>query len=276
MNKDIWDKVGIIATFIQIVILGGFSVFISFYTAKMTNQLNTFKSGMDENTMIAKLVGDLTTDTSTNVKTDFALLALERYLKSSGDNKLEEYDIDMLTGFAQSIILERFFNKNGQFSTSEKLNEIFIESNFLQRTDSVAYNEVLALINSAEKVTSYPKLVERNINTVKPVNQAINSTNVKALGILFKKTCYIQYADANAKSAAEVLEKNLTSKSWNVPAVKYVPGNYGTIVRYFHPEDLELAKKVEKALNKSGVTMLLVSGYESSVPKGQLETWIGK
>ena len=89
MNKDTWDKLGILATFVQIVVIGGFTVLVSYNTSVMNNKIDSFKTGMEENTMIAKLVTDLTGDTVRNLKTDFALLSLERYLRSSNKDTLK-------------------------------------------------------------------------------------------------------------------------------------------------------------------------------------------
>lgn len=273
MNKDAWDKVSVIATFIQIVVIGGFTVLVSFYTARMSNKLDMYKSGLDENEMIAKLVTELTNDTTSTLKTDFALLSLERYLKSSQQGELKIYDKEMLTGFAQSIILNRFLNTS-KANTDTGLNQIFIESKFLQKTDSVAYVNVLAIISNGQKRTEYPKQVIGDVAALQPINQVTDEANTQAISLLFNKTCYIQYASPALKSKAEDIRKVLLTKKWYAPGLEYVAGSYKNYVKYFHAEDADLANNVRDIAGNNTST-ILIQGFQSKIPKGQLEIWIG-
>ena len=73
-------------------------------TSVMNHRIESFKTGMEENTMIAKLVTDLIGDTVRNLKTDFALLSLERYLRSSNKDTLKIMTRRCLSGLrSQSL-----------------------------------------------------------------------------------------------------------------------------------------------------------------------------
>jgi hypothetical protein len=96
----------------------------------------------------------------------------------------------------------------------------------------------------------------------------------KAITALFSKTCYIQYSSNGNKPNAIDLQKSLKEAGWYAPGIELVPGNYRSVVKYFHAEDKQLADKVA-ALAKRSVQTLAIKGYEEKVPVGQLEIWIG-
>jgi hypothetical protein len=154
MNKDLWDKLGIVATFVQIIVIGGFTAFVTYNTSVMNHKIESFKTGMEENTMIAKLVTDLTGDTVRNLKTDFALLSLERYLRSSKKGQLEDYDKKMLIGFAKSIIMDRIMNSNTD--SGNNLKKIYIEREFLHSIDAAAFDSMLAIVSTSETKRNTP------------------------------------------------------------------------------------------------------------------------
>ncbi|HEY2725655.1 MAG TPA: LytR C-terminal domain-containing protein [Parafilimonas sp.] len=276
MNKDLWDKIGVIASFIQIVVIGAFTAVVSFYSAKMTNKLNFYKGGMDENQMISKLVTDLTNnDSGSHVKTDFALLSLERYLKSSQDGNLKSYDEDMLSGFAQSIILDRILKQSKSEDSDMKQNEILIESDFLKKNDTTGYARILNIISSKEKQSHYPAIA-KNIDTSAPVNQVSDVAKTQTISLIFSKTCYIQYSNPGSKNLAESFQDKLNAKGWNVPKIQRVQGSYSTLIKYFHSEDVDNATTLKETLGLPANTRIIqVNGFESKVPLGQLEVWIG-
>jgi hypothetical protein len=269
MNKDFWDKLGIIATFIQIVVIGAFTAVVSLYTARMNNKLDTYKTGMDESGMIQKLVMDLSTEDSSNVKTDFALLSLERYLRSSKQGELQDYDKNMLCGFAESIIWDRIRKKKNE-------NEILIPIQFLSNNDTLREKELLSKIKGSETQTTHPDKVNDSLINVKPVNQVNDTGSMKAISFLFNKTCYIQYADMTLKDTAEKFRKKLVAKGWYAPGIEYVEGNYKTSIRYFHPEDNGLVASLQDLFENNNVITSPIYKFGSRVPKGQVEVWIGK
>lgn len=274
MTRDSWDKISIIATFIQIVVIGGFTAVVSFYTARMTNRLESYKSDREESEMIKKLVTDLTSDTTSHVRSDFALLSLERYLISSQNGKLKEYDRDMLLGFAQSIIWDRV--GNGRMLHNQ--NEILIPKEFLRKHDSVRYQQILNEFDKFTKTGSLPDsfVAKGALPKAEPVKQTSHTETSEALGVLFNKTCYIQYATPKAKKTAQKFQEKLQQKAWYAPGIDLVEGSYKSSVRYFHKEDLELVKTVKASLDIASFEPLFIAGYQNRVPKGQLELWIGE
>ena len=277
MNKDLWDKINVIATIVQIVVIGGFTAVVSLYTARMTNKLNTYKAGMDENNMIKTLVMDLTSDTSGNVKTDFALLSLERYLKSSNADSLHPYDRDMLVGFAQSVILDRVRhlgkNANGN------INEILIPKELLQKYDTLRLDTIISLISRNSTKTILPVSVTSNtLENAQPVNQ-ITEGNVQIMNAILSKIVYIQYSNPQNRSSAEQIRQLFTGTQWRAPGCELVKGDFSNSIRYFHSEDSSLAEEIRDLLKtKTGkdFQVLPVKGFDSKVPKGQLEVWYGK
>ena len=274
MNKDLWDKLGIVATFVQIIVIGGFTAFVTYNTSVMNHKIESFKTGMEENTMIAKLVTDLTGDTVRNLKTDFALLSLERYLRSSKQGHLEDYDKKMLIGFAKSIIMDRMINSKAD--SSDNIKKIYIEKEFLNSIDTGAYNSMLAIVSGSETKKNIPDsaVSEKGLMNTKPVVELSNPEKSQAISALFSKTCYIQYSSDQNKQVALEIQKSLKDAGWYAPGIQLVKGNYRSVVKYFHAEDQQLAEKVV-ALAKGNAQTLAIKGYEAKVPVGQLEIWIG-
>jgi hypothetical protein len=273
MKKDTWDKLGIIATFIQVAVVGLFTALVTLYTSRLTNKLETYKAGMDESNMIKTLIKDLTGDSGTHVRTDFALLSLERYLRSSQQGELHNYDSNMLVGFAQSIIWERV-TKEG--IGSENQNEILIPNEFLKRYDSSRQQQILKDMDISQKRKNLPQTVNNDsLLKIPPVQQAVHN-NTQMLTSLFSKTCYIQFANENLRNTALNVQQTLRTAKWYAPGIDKVEGNYTNTVKYFHQEDANLASALQNTLNLPDYALQYIKNFEAKVPKGQLEIWIGK
>ena len=108
MNKDFWDKLGVVGTFLSTTLIVIFTSIVTYHTNQLSTKVDEFKTVIEENKMITSLIKDLSKDSSVTVQYDFALLALERYLRNANpDGSLKPQDQDMLVGFAQSLILDR-------------------------------------------------------------------------------------------------------------------------------------------------------------------------
>ncbi|MBC7450662.1 MAG: hypothetical protein H7259_04155 [Cytophagales bacterium] len=279
MNKDFWDKLSVVGTFLSSTLVVVFASLVTYQTNKLSNQVEKFQSVMDENKMINELVKQISSDTSSTVKYDFTLLALERYLRnSSSDGTLKPQDKDMLIGFAQSLILDR---KNFHHDITETdLNRILIPNDFLAKYDSLRLKQIQNMLADKNKKTMYPSdsLTVNNATllTVQPVSQAISEGQSKYLSIMLKKVIYIQYSNARNQQAVQHIQSVLKENKWTAPGIEYVKGNYANTIKYFHDEDREIANEAN-ALLGNGYKVIKINNpaFEKSVPKGQVELWVG-
>ena len=114
------------------------------------------------------------------------------------------------------------------------------------------------------------------IANTQPVVEVSDAGKSKAITALFSKTCYIQYNNEENKQKAIDIQKRLKEAGWYAPGIDLVKGNYNSLVKYFHQEDSQLADRVVAlAKDVGGIQPLAIKGYESKVPVGQLEIWIG-
>jgi hypothetical protein len=278
MNKDFWDKMGVVGTFLSSTLIVVFTTVVTWHTSKLSNKIEEFKTGIDENKMINDLVKEISSDSNSNVKYDFVLLALERYLRNTSiDGLLKDRDRDMLVGFAQSMILDR---KNYHKEITETdMNRILIPKKFLEKYDSVGLNEIQVILANEHNKYNYPsdtvKINNHDLSSVAPVAQLNENTSRNSLNLILKKVVYIQYSDrVNQKKAEDILHLFKDNK-WVAPGVEHVNGNFSNTIKYFHDEDRELANEANRILNNQyKVVANVVQKYRNMVPKGQIEIWI--
>ena len=278
MNKDFWDKLGVIGTFLSTTVLVIFSTLVTMQTNKLSHQVEEFKTQMQENTMISQLVTQISKDTSSNVKFDFALLALERYLRNaSPDGKLKSQDKDMLVGFAQSLILDRKFS----FSDVSENNtdRILIPLEFLDKYDSTKKKATGITVNDNNKIKVTPADSLNNsseaITQAPPVSQLTDTSQSNIISLLIKKMVYIQFANRDKRKNAQDIQQTFIKNNWVAPGIEHVNGSYANIIKYFHYEDEALAIEANSLLgNKFKITPSITRKYQKLVPKGQIEIWI--
>ena len=278
MNKDFWDKLGTIGTFVSSTLIVIFTTIVTIHTNKLSNQIEEFKVAMDENKMINDLVKNISFDTTSNVKYDFALLALERYLKNTNtDGTLKDQDKEMLVGFAQSLILDRnSFTKN----ISEKDQyRILIPKEFLEKYDTSRLQLIQNILASKNKKAIYPNdSLEGNnqeLKNIGPVSQVSDTTLSNSIGIILKKMLYIQYSNPDKFKEVEQIRQIFKDNKWLTPGMECVKGTYDNIIKYFHIEDREIANEANSLMGgKYRVIAIHNPKYENLVPKGQIEIWI--
>lgn len=273
-NKDIWDKLGVIGTFLSTTLIAIFSTIVTYQTTVLTNKVETFEKKIEENKMIGELIQKLSSDTmKTTINSDFTLLTLERYLRNNTEEgELTIQDKEMLVGFAESLILNS--DKNVAINTEEISYKI--PRDFLFKYDTIKWNKIVSLYGVEKTNSVYPKNIVSNltITAQQPVSQVDDSLKSSLISSILKKIVYIQYSPAFEKKNAENLQQNFKNNQWAAPRIDKVKGNYNNIIKYFHTEDEGIAIEANKLLdNKYKIVPSVSAKYQKLVPKGQIEVW---
>lgn len=270
-NKDTLDRLGKIAT----ILIAVFTAITAYFTNSLTTKINSIKAVQEEGTAVSSLIKDLTTETNSTIKYDYAFLALERYLRNTDpDGELKPQDKEMLIGFAQTLILERINNFKGD--TTTVINRILIPQRFLEKNDTVAYEKTqLELLNRNSKIELPSTVITASDSLAKynPIAQSIDPNKDKSINLVIKKVCYIQYSNSAKKKDVEELQNKLKAKDWVAPGIENVKGTYKNTIRYFHAEDESVANAAKEVLG-SGFKLLRVYNFEEKVPNNQIEVWI--
>ncbi|MDP4271040.1 MAG: hypothetical protein Q8909_13080 [Bacteroidota bacterium] len=275
MGKIKWEKLAIIAPFVSSIIVAIFAAITTWYGTKLSNQVEHLKTDMEENKMISSLVSNLSNDPISCVKFDFALLALERYLRNSSSNgELTPQDKEMLIGFAQTLILDR------KKTDSVLYEKMLIPIDFLQRYDTMRLMEIKKILANQrlQKRLAVSSEILNNMTLLSnpPIrNTRELSTNDNELSKVLNKVAYIQYSNLDKQDEALNIQKKLSENHWVVPDVDFVKGTYTHTIRYFHQNDKSLADELKKLLGKRyRIIYVKSSVYEEIVPNGQVEVWI--
>jgi len=278
MNKDFWDKLGVIGTFLSSTLIVVFTTVVTMRTNQLSHEVEEFKTVMEENKMIGGLVMEISKDTTSTVKYDFALLALERYLRNaSDDGNLKSQDKDMLVGFAQSLILDRKILHDD--ISDKNSNRILIPQAFLEKYDSIKYRVTMNTVAGTDKSSNLPDDSAKNTTSevvqYAPVSQLTDTTQSNTISLLIKKMVYIQFSNDNDRKEVEGIQQKFISSKWIAPGIQQVSGSYTNMIKYFHDEDEDIANEANVLLgNKYKIIPSISPKYQKLVPKGQIEIWI--
>lgn len=270
MKQGTKDLLSIIVPALQLLLLG-------VLTALFTSNIDKFRAGIDESQMINQLVKDLSKDsTNSNLRADFVMLSLERYLKRSHKGNMADYDKVMLVGFAKSIIINRFESSN--IRDNNKTNDIEVPKEILTRYDPTRVNDFIA--NQGVKITPRSAKsdndIVKSLDTEEPAGQLANTKKSKLFNVLIPKLVYIQYNNAEKRTAVDSIRIPFQAKKWYAPGVEYRKGNYTNSIRYFYPEDISLVEdafKILDSIHYQDFKKILMPKNEK-VSKGQIEIWI--
>jgi|GEM_PF-6858784 len=265
-KRDVWEKMGIIGTFVSTVFIGIFTAVVTYQTDMIRTKVENFKAVQEEGTAVSNLIKELSKDENSTLKFDYAFLALERYLRNTNeDGELKPQDKAMLIGFAQSLIFDRV-----KASDSSKIdrNKILIPQQFLEKNDTIALGKVLSALGDLNKVSNVPAEIDGNLKAIGPVSEIVDAQQSKSISLLVKKIVYIQYADSSRSHQAIEIQKMLRDKGWVAPGIERVKGKYYNCIKYFHSEDRILADEVN-GLFGSQFKVVSNQGFEKSVPKAR-------
>lgn len=271
--KDIWDKLGVVGTFLSTTVLVVFTTIVTYQTSVLTNKVDTFEKKIDENRMIGELIKDLTSDTlKSTIKSDFTLLTLERYLRNNTENgELALQDKEMLVGFAESLIL----NTNKKDNISNEEISYKIPRDFLIKYDTIKWNKIVSVYGVEKTESKYPNSTSNStIKAQAPVSQVTDTLKSSQISSILKKIVYIQYTATFDVKNAESIQQNFKNSQWAAPRLEKVNGKYSNVIKYFHPEDEGIAIEANKLLdNKYKIVPSINPKYQKLVPKGQIEVW---
>lgn len=275
-KKDIWDKLGVISTFLSSTLIVIFTTLVTYYTAALSNKVETFEKKIDENKMIGELIKDLNKNETEagSIKSDFTLLTLERYLRNNNENgELCIQDKEMLVGFAESLILN---NKKSIVIDKDEIS-YKIPRDFLNKYDTVKWNKIVNLYGIDKTKSVYPVNSVSNDIIIKqqPVSQVVDTVKSSEISSILKKIVYIQYSSKIDLKKAEDLRNKFKNNEWAAPRIDKVKGNFNNIIKFFHPEDEGIAQEANKLLdNKFKIIRSISAKYQRLVPKGQIEVWV--
>lgn len=273
MDKDFWDKLNTVGTFLSTTVIVVFTTIVTYNTSKLSNQVENFGKRIDENKMIGELVSSLSSDTISTFKSDFALLALERYLRNGNeDGILMPQDKEMLVGFAQSLII----NGSKKDSVNAEGSRYSIPRDFLYKYDVDKWNTIVGIYSKETKDKIPDKVVtNKTVASLEPVSQVSDSLKSSLMTSILKKIAYIQYAGTEGKAKAETLQQSLKDGQWAVPKTEEIKGSYSNVIKYFHPEDRDYALEANRLMgDKFQIVPSLLPKYQKVVPIGQIEIWI--
>lgn len=268
--KGILDNLNKLST----MLIAIFVVITAYNTNNLKANIDSIKVNQDEGVAVNKFISDLTQENNSTVKYDYSFLALERYLKNTGEKgKLKIQDKEMLVGFAKTLIYDRI-NQNSLDSLNI-INRLNIPTTFLEKNDSIALTQIKTDVNTKFRLLNLPKNIpiDNDFKLLKPVSEFKDALESKTVTVLMKKLIYIQFSNKIKKDEVKAIQDKLKSKAWFAPGVEFIPGNYQNTIRYFHDEDWEIANQANKILEEKYV-IIKVKSYENKVPKGQIELWI--
>ena len=273
-NKDIWDKLGAIGTFLSTTVLVVFTSLVGYQTSILSDKVATFEKRIDENKMISDLIEKITLDTimKSTIKSDLTLLTLERYLRNNTEGgNLTFQDKEMLVGFAESLILNTKKTGINKEELSYK-----VPRDFLIKYDTIKWNNIVSLYGVGKTNSIYPENLVYNstIKNQQPVSQVTDTLKSELITSILKKIVYIQYAPSIDIKNVENIQQNFKDNQWAAPRIDRVKGKFSNTIKYFHPEDEGLAIEAGKLLNNGYIIVPSInSKYQKLVPKGQIEVW---
>jgi hypothetical protein len=115
--------------------------------------------------------------------------------------------------------------------------------------------------------------IETNIDINQQINEQIIKDQKDKKGVV-----YINYKSSSLRSDINKLERHLSEQGWIVRPSQLIPDKYGNQVRYFHTDDIQLAKtmqqEIKNILNIDCELKDFSKQYSSVVPPKQLEIWL--
>ncbi|OHT43968.1 hypothetical protein [Flavobacterium tructae] len=271
-NKNIWEKLGTIGTFLSTTVLTIFTAIVGYQTSVMSDKVATFEKRINENRMISELIEKFETSMKGTIKSDLALLTLERYLRNNTEGGvLAVQDREMLVGFAESLILNTKKNDINIKELSYK-----VPRDFLMKYDLKRWNDIVAKYGpiKTDYIGSKQNVSDSTITYQQPVYQVADTQKATLVTSILDKIVYIQYESDVEIKKVEKMQQIFKDNQWAAPGIDKVNGKFSNIIKYFHPEDERLAKEANKILEgKYKIVNSITPKYQKLVPKGQIEVW---
>jgi hypothetical protein len=254
-QKDAWDKLDVIGKLLSGFVLAGIAIIIGIGSEKITNAL---KKG----SLVQSLITDLTNGESTT-RQDVALIALH--------HSVGKEDSVMVAEIAERI----FYDLKNSDSSLGGIAFKILKERKPSRAKEIEENIQLKL--------SAPGNRSQNISAADTSLISITKTEPSASGLLaariFDTLVYIQFRGSVTREKMNELRNKFLEKGYNAPGVERIDGNFKNWVRYFHPEDKELAERVAglaKEFIGKDIEFSLqdLSGMGHKAQVGLIELWI--
>jgi hypothetical protein len=270
-KRDTWDKLEVFSKFIT----GGLLVVIAFFVDQGSKRISRSN---EEGKIIQSLIEDLSKKDD-NTHNDVALLSLEKFLLQKNDEKLLEIDKTYIIQISETLLRQRITKDSGFNAQSS------IPFRLWQKYDSVYANDFftdfIASKSMVDEITSPKKdsLTSIELAAMKPIAQSNDAVEASVLSSFKKKIVYLQYSQRDQLESMKELQKAFISNKWIAPGVEFVSGNYSNLIKYFDPDDKQLADNAAvlggKIFNKP-FKIAPIFNNRYNVPKGQIEIWVGK
>jgi len=270
-KRDTWDKLEVFSKFIT----GGLLVVIAFFVDQGSKRISRSN---EEGKIIQSLIEDLSKKDD-NTHNDVALLSLEKFLLQKNDEKLLEIDKTYIIQISETLLRQRITKDSGFNAQSS------IPFRLWQKYDSVYANDFftdfIASKSMVDEITSPKKdsLTSIELAAMKPIAQSNDAVEASVLSSFKKKIVYLQYSQRDQLESMKELQKAFISNKWIAPGVEFVSGKYSNLIKYFDPDDKQLADNAAvlagKIFNKP-FKIAPIFNNRYNVPKGQIEIWVGK
>ena len=259
MAKDSWDKLDTIGKIVSSLVLVVIAMFIKTGSERIAFSL---QSGQ----LVQSLISDLTTKDQ-QTRQDVALLALDN---SIGDEKPQ-----MVAAIAERLFRDTQEQDSARMHALGSVAFRVLEKRDPDRAAAIRASLDSLINNSRAAVVSNPDTAAPQLQQAPVESQLITR--------VFNSIVYVQFRNENERTLAQALRDTLNSAGLHSPAIDQENGNYRNWVRYFHPEDRNLAVTASELASavarKKGHTVEfrvqdLSGNTRFRAGKGHVEVWI--
>jgi hypothetical protein len=250
-GKDLWDKLNVLGKLTSAILLAAITILLKYGIDDITVSL-------EKGQLVQKLLDDLTTQNQ-NVRQDIALIAL--------NHSIGKHDPLLVLEIAEQVFKSRGksddLTNDAAFSIIQQLNPTKAKQIAL----SIAKDEQSNLRSDANTSPESTKRV---------------STDAQFVAKVFPRIVYIQFKHENSRETAKDIQKFLQQKDISAPGVERVDEKFPNSIRYFHQEDIQFAKEINRILkdffksNSQNIVFKLdnLSQSKFKVPTGHIEIWM--
>lgn len=254
-QKDTWDKLDVIGKLLSGVVFACIAIVLGVGSEKIATAL---KKG----SLVQSLITDLTNRESTT-RQDVALIALNYSVGKENSSMVAE-------------IAERIFFdlKNTDSSLGGIAFKILKERKPSRATE---------IVHKIQEQLSDSSIRSKNISaadtSIRPNFKSEPSTSRLLAARVFETIIYIQFRGDKAAQKIEGLRTEFLDNGYHAPGVERKEGSFKNSVRYYHPEDKELAEKVARTAkefyeDKFEFRLQDLSGRGYNAQVGQIEVWV--
>lgn len=259
--NDLWNIVDLIGRLISSILISGV---LGYFIQKGAQEISfSIETGKLTQSLISKLAS---TKKEEQLKQDIALAAL--------DGSIGSRNPYLVSSVAERIYMSKpgFTDPTAQYAL--QVLKVRNEPKYQEiRTANLNFIVSQTSKSQSGSTPDSPAIVNKSTEQIDVVSQVISRT--------FTGVVFVQFKNNKLKNTSERIKNGLLEQGLEVPPLEQVNANYSNSIRYFNPEDVDLAIRVkavienivEEPKQKFEVLDFSKSGYK--IPKGQIEIWIG-